>query len=379
MICNVLIPHLINHTVSMVAVLSNLPLMSQTSAASASSSSASSSTTAPKKTRRGKVSCGVCQGAIVDGKDEALLCEGICGLWIHRGCASVPPYLYKELSNSAEPFVCLSCTNVQLKREILVLKNELKGMSAIRDTCTALATEVSSLRKELDSLKDSKSESAAGSSRPPPTYHSRRRTVPKTYAQATSLGAKTGAKKPPWMKNAQDAERNTGKTNDGINNASSERVVVSGVRRVCGVFQYCPAGAVISAIKKLARQDFGEKLTVHRRFREGRSGRRDKWWFLLKGEEAVLAELESMWDKVALQTKWKIQSCTMPQISSHPSPAENAGSQNASHEARGSSQSDNPQLTISDESLTTANTANVTVDISEHVSVDSQPPSTGPQ
>ena len=48
-----------------------------------------------KPPKRGKVPCGVCQGPVVDGKDEALLCEGECGLWFHRGCASVPPSRYK--------------------------------------------------------------------------------------------------------------------------------------------------------------------------------------------------------------------------------------------------------------------------------------------
>ena len=88
-------------------------------ATSAKKAAANQSTSAmPKKPpKRGKVPCGVCQGSIVDGKDEALLCEGECGLWFHRGCASVPPTLYKSLSNSDEPFVCLVCTNIRLKRE----------------------------------------------------------------------------------------------------------------------------------------------------------------------------------------------------------------------------------------------------------------------
>ena len=95
-------------------------------------------------------------------------------------------------------------------------------------------------------------------------------------------------------------------------------------------------------------------------------GRRDRWWFLLKGEEAVLMELESMWDKVALQTNWKIQSCTMPQTNAHSSTEE---SQNAFHETNGGCRSDH-QMTIGEESLTTVN---VTADDSDHFLVDSQP------
>ena len=108
----------------------------------------------PKKVpKRGKVPCkvpcGVCQGPVVDGKDKALLCEGECGLWFHRGCASVLPSRYKELSNSEEPFSCLSCINIQLMKEVALLKNELRGIAEVCERCTALSNEVSSLKQAL--------------------------------------------------------------------------------------------------------------------------------------------------------------------------------------------------------------------------------------
>ena len=86
----------------------------------------------PKKpSRHGKVPCGVCQGAITNGKGKALLCKGQCSLWFHRGCVSVPLSLYKTLSNSEDPFVCLCCTNTIFKREITALKNELQNMAEV--------------------------------------------------------------------------------------------------------------------------------------------------------------------------------------------------------------------------------------------------------
>ena len=96
-------------------------------------------------TRKAKVTCGVCQGPIVDGKDEALLCEGKCGYWLHRGCASVSPTLYEELSTSADPFVCLSCTNFELQREIKLLRSEIDNMNAVRQRLSALEAEVEAL------------------------------------------------------------------------------------------------------------------------------------------------------------------------------------------------------------------------------------------
>ena len=150
------------------------------------------------------------------------------------------------------------------------------------------------------------------------------------------------------------------------------------------MLKYCPTVAVISTIKKLAREDFGDKLTVTRKFREGRFGRRDTWWFLLKGEEAVLVELESMWDKVAFQTNWKIQTCTMPQTSSHLSTASeeshnvstNSQPNTASEESQNVSGNDNTRRvensTISEESLHTA--SNAAGDSGEHVLAEDQSP-----
>ena len=113
----------------------------------------------PKKLpRRGKIPCGVCQGPIVDGKDEALLCEGDCGLWYHRGCTSVPPALYKSLSASDEPFVCLTCNNSHLKQEIAQLRKDLATVVDLRDKYLALEAEVATLRKAMDSVvKEAKS------------------------------------------------------------------------------------------------------------------------------------------------------------------------------------------------------------------------------
>ena len=36
-----------------------------------------------------KTKCAICNQDIVDGKDQALLCEGTCKGWFHRYCAGV--------------------------------------------------------------------------------------------------------------------------------------------------------------------------------------------------------------------------------------------------------------------------------------------------
>ena len=110
-----------------------------------------------KPGRRSRVPCGVCQSPVVDGKDEALLCEGKCGYWLHRGCASVSPNLYRDLSNSEDPFVCLTCTNIQLKQEINQLRSEISSLNKVRDQVGVLVNEVTELRQALVSLQTAQS------------------------------------------------------------------------------------------------------------------------------------------------------------------------------------------------------------------------------
>lgn len=57
-----------------------------------------------------KISCAVCLGDIVDGKHEAIFCDGKCKRWYHRGCASVSQELLSTLTASDEPFFCLMCS-----------------------------------------------------------------------------------------------------------------------------------------------------------------------------------------------------------------------------------------------------------------------------
>ena len=47
-------------------------------------------------------------------------CEGECGLWLHRGCASIPSSRYESLSTIVTSPLCVSacCSNFQLKKDI---------------------------------------------------------------------------------------------------------------------------------------------------------------------------------------------------------------------------------------------------------------------
>ena len=110
----------------------------------------------PKKAARTTSKCDVCDSAIVEGKDDALQCEGACQMWFHRYCAGVSISHFKQLSNTSKPFVCSFCSPdvhqaviCQLQSEITVLKDEVK---ALFDAKQALSDEVRLLKATMATL-----------------------------------------------------------------------------------------------------------------------------------------------------------------------------------------------------------------------------------
>lgn len=51
------------------------------------------------------VKCAVCDQKVVEGKDQALLCEGLCNGWFHRYCAGVSLANFESLSSSSTPSI----------------------------------------------------------------------------------------------------------------------------------------------------------------------------------------------------------------------------------------------------------------------------------
>ena len=96
---------------------------------------------------RDKTNCRVCLQRLVDGKEEAILCEGKCPQWYHRGCASVPRELFAMLTASNAPFYCLTCGHSSLQQEVAELKMEV---SRLQDTLSIIPK----LREENCTLEE---------------------------------------------------------------------------------------------------------------------------------------------------------------------------------------------------------------------------------
>ena len=75
-----------------------------------------------------------------------------------------------------------------------------------------------------------------------------------------------------------------------------------------------PTSAVSSSLKKLTT--LGSKLTVKRKSKTDEKTGRPLWWFIIKGNDSVWQELEGEWDRVNLQTNWKLETCYMSKLDS---------------------------------------------------------------
>ena len=96
--------------------------------------------------------CGICEQPIVNGKDQAVYCEGACKQWLHRYCAGVPLSCFQALSSSLAPFQCYSCYQAKheaaiesFNSEVRALKSEVREMKAV----------ITGLSKQPNVLQDS--------------------------------------------------------------------------------------------------------------------------------------------------------------------------------------------------------------------------------
>ena len=279
---------------------------------------------------RRKIPCAICQLAIVDGKDEALLCEANCQLWYHRGCASIPPHRYQELSTSDEPFVCLSCTVLDQRRKIAeltstvtALQEELRKVSSMQEMKTvAINEEVSKLKQMLSEqsiASHSSGSEATSATHQAPSYASAAAATKSNYVRRGQGRRQTSAAR------SQSRHRNE-KTSVGKSKPNLIKVV--GARKVWGTLKACSPSTISNTISKLLPSGNTLQLRVKRKTKE--LGPKTVWWFVIHGPESDLLVMENEWEKVNIQTSWVVEPCYMPEQNSVPTaPPRESNSQTA--------------------------------------------------
>ena len=271
-----------------------------------------------KSKQSAKITFAVCPGEIIDGKHEAIFCEGQCKKWYHRGCASVSKELLAALTASDEPFYCLMCSQAlfklqvsQLLAEIDCLKTELKVVPAMQASIDTLKKEVADLRR-LSTVKDHdppvRSYAKAAASRTSrPRYCS-------NSNPANSQGTATSSAKIQTQKICPAAVQSANSADNCVRTSSEAKTKVLGVRRIWGTMRSATTFAVTSTLKKLT--NVGNQLSVKRKSRPGNNNSgKSAYWFVIKSSEDVLKQLGEEWDQVQLQIGWRLEDCYKPSTS----------------------------------------------------------------
>ena len=85
------------------------------------------------------------------------------------------------------------------------------------------------------------------------------------------------------------------------------KIPVVNARKVWGTLKPSTCSTVATVFKKLISQSLADRLTVKRKYTTNCNGSVQRWWYVGRGEELDLAELEKAWEAIATQTGWKLE------------------------------------------------------------------------
>ena len=281
--------------------------------------------------------CDICCQSIAENDKQggALFCQGECQRWIHRFCASVSLEQFKSLVSSEAPFLCPTCCRKSHQHQISELTNSLAALKSelaqLKDAFATVTAECSTkasavdnlaLRSEISELKEafslrSAEEEATGHTVASASYASKAATGAAGSTQWKTVG----------RRGKQSTTRSVPENRNSVKQFSKpasvprpERFVgprarIDGVRHVWGTMKSSTSSTVSTALNRLTT--LGSKLLVKRKYKSLENGK-TKWWFLVKGDESALMALESEWEKMEIQTSWKLEPCFLPVANEDP-------------------------------------------------------------
>ena len=299
--------------------------------------------TGKKKTNdEGLSECVVCCRCIVDGKEDALFCEGKCNGWFHRYCAGVPLSYFKHLSSSPTPFYCIICSHLNHDRVSAELKETVESM---KTTIANLSEELNELRVRYSSAGVPDNEDGAGDGPVGGGGDGRGGSSGGGGKGGGSGGSdgggdggggssgggdgggdgrgggggKRGVKRGKGGKNRNKSSLTMGEgsgrhllrlgsstpTNIAGTNTIVSSTPINGVRRVWGTLKTTTTGAVKNALS-LVPEIPANTIVVKRKYKV-REKNVTRWWFNLRASEETLQQLESHWQRVQIQTAWKLE------------------------------------------------------------------------
>ena len=85
-----------------------------------------------------------------------------------------------------------------------------------------------------------------------------------------------------------------------------QREKVVGARRIWGTMKTTTVATVTSALSRLT--SVGGKLQIRCTFKTTTSNH-SRWWFVVRGSEEDLCNLDNEWDRINHQTPWELEVC----------------------------------------------------------------------
>ena len=272
-----------------------------------------------------EVKCAVCEQRVIEGKDQALFCEGLCNGWYHRYCAGVSVPHFQRLSTSSEPFFCAECYQARCSDEI----DEMK-----RTVCS-LKDEIVCLREALEDKCKSCNYNSESASQCPTSTAAMDNNHPAEFGVSClsrgggRVGKSSGGRSRRGRGGgrvvangvlSRDGERNSDLCDSQPNvmvNQETQKVCVKGVHRVWGTMSV----TIITSLQCTITRFFPSvSLRVKRKTICDNAGKVKRWWFVLHSSEEALKSLEDKWNSIQMQTGWKLELCFRP---IHGSPDEN--------------------------------------------------------
>ena len=259
-----------------------------------------------------------------------IFCDGTCQSWLHGGCAGLSSKAFEAQVNSKGEFYCPNCHLIiveaivtDLKRELTIVKNVLSTFSSRTDqeqesgaVCDQLQCVQKSYASVLAESPPSLPPRLPGSSRVSLTAETgedaRRR---EKHVRRKSAGA---GNRTQWVNVSQLADRsakqvqqkslNPQLSDRPVQQVHKQKIKIPGLRKVWGSMRSCTTNVMARTISGLC-PTMANKLQLRRKYKIASNGQVRLWWFLIRGDEEVLIELEKIWNTIAVQTSWKLEEC----------------------------------------------------------------------
>lgn len=113
---------------------------------------------------------------------------------------------------------------------------------------------------------------------------------------------KRAVKQPQATQTEGEQQSQSSATSSAKRDRPKERVEGSG--KVWGTRKSTSAITLSSTLDKLTSVSKSE-VQVKRKYKQSNK-KTVRWWFVVKGNEKVLCKLDSEWEKVSLETNWKL-------------------------------------------------------------------------